>query len=118
MTPPPPPRDPPPLTQGNAHAEAPPPPGTSPLAPREPHIRAAFVPAGQKILMSSHKITKPGNNGSDAAYMTLGEQQVKNHLAKGVIMIGALVKSLEEVPTSKGAIQLGKQTGSNEPAIE
>lgn len=68
--------------------------------------------------MASHKITKPGNNGSDAAYMTLGEQQVKNHFAKGVNMIGALVKSLEEVPTSKGAIQLGKQTGSNGPAIE
>ena len=117
MTPPPPPRDPPPLPQDDNRAEVPSPPGTRPLAPREPHIKAAFVPAGQKIVLQSRQDKQPEYSRKGAAFITQ-EKKGKNPVANEKSTVADQVKKLVEVASSKDSTQPNKQMGSKGPAIE
>ena len=99
MTPPPP----PPAQDGNKAA---PPPGTSPTPPKKPHISAAFVPAGQKIVMAGVQEVKTPNNNMKPM---VGGKSVG---AEKLVVVG--------MQDSKVAMEPDKQKSSNEgaPAIE
>ena len=66
-------------------------------------------------MLASHQVKKPEHSKRGAACMTLEEQGGVNEKNVGA---DQAKKKLEDVPSSKNAIQPGKQMGSNGPAIE